>query len=96
MCGPRACFGMSFAQHCCNRGARRVLGSLRMRYIACRTRVIAVFVASTIGLALFGLLGAALGGARVLVGAVRVVIGGWMAMAATYGIGYAFGVSGLA
>lgn len=60
------------------------------------TRVIAVFVASTIGLALFGLLGAALGGARVLVGAVRVVIGGWMAMAATYGIGYAFGVSGLA
>ena len=27
------------------------------------------------------------GGARVLVGAVRVVIGGWLAMAATFGIG---------
>jgi len=58
-------------------------------------RVIAVFVASTIGLALFGVTGAALGGARVVIGALRVVIGGWMAMAATYGIGYGFGVSGL-
>lgn len=61
-----------------------------------RTRLIAVVVASTLGLALFGFTGAALGGARVMVGAVRVLIGGWLAMAATYGIGYAFGVSGIA
>lgn len=48
--------------------------------------------ASTIGLALFGFIGAALGGARVLVGGMRVLVGGWLAMAITYGVGMAFGV----
>ncbi len=57
-----------------------------------RTRLIAVIIAASGGLALFGFLGSALGGARVLVGALRVLIGGWLAMAVTYGIGYAFGV----
>ena len=37
--------------------------------------------------------GAALGGAKVVRGAIRVVLGGWAAMVVTYGIGYAFGVS---
>jgi len=57
-----------------------------------RQRVIAVCVASSIALAGFGTTGAVLGGANLWVGALRVVIGGWLAMACTYGIGVAFQV----
>ncbi len=39
----------------------------------------AIIVAGVVGLALFGFIGAALGGARVLVGALRVMIGGVLA-----------------
>ena len=41
----------------------------------------------------FGLLGAFIGGANVIRGASRVVIGGWIALAIVYGIGKAFNVS---
>jgi vacuolar iron transporter family protein len=41
---------------------------------------------STIGLAVFGAVGAFLGGAKPYKGALRVLIGGWLAMLITYGI----------
>jgi VIT1/CCC1 family predicted Fe2+/Mn2+ transporter len=53
-------------------------------------RSIAVFCASTLGLMAFGAMGAYLGGAHKLLGAMRVLLGGWIAMAATYGLGRAF------
>jgi VIT1/CCC1 family predicted Fe2+/Mn2+ transporter len=56
-----------------------------------KIRNIAVAAASTVGLIGFGGLGAYLGGANKLVGALRVLLGGWIAMAITYGIGMAFG-----
>jgi VIT1/CCC1 family predicted Fe2+/Mn2+ transporter len=43
--------------------------------------------AATLGLILFGGSGAWLGGASVPKGALRVLLGGWLAMALTYGIG---------
>lgn len=55
-------------------------------------RLIVVLVASTIALAVFGTVGAVLGGASALRGAVRVVIGGVLAMVVTYGVGRLFGV----
>jgi hypothetical protein len=58
-------------------------------------RMSAVGAASALGLLAFGITGSALGGARVAVGALRVLLGGLLAMAATYGIGVAFGVGGL-
>jgi hypothetical protein len=58
-----------------------------------RTRLVVVTVAATIGLALFGFVGAALGGARVFVGGLRVLVGGLLAMAITFGVGKCFGVS---
>lgn len=50
-----------------------------------------ILASVTVGLVVFGAMGAWLGGANVLVGAGRVVIGGWLAMAAVYGIGSVFG-----
>jgi VIT1/CCC1 family predicted Fe2+/Mn2+ transporter len=55
-----------------------------------QTRNLVVLVASTLGLLVLGATGAALGGARQLVGALRVLVGGLLAMAVTYGIGCAF------
>lgn len=53
-------------------------------------RLIAVLICTTGGLVFFGGSGAFLGGARIWRGALRVVIGGWIAMGLTYGIGAAF------
>jgi VIT1/CCC1 family predicted Fe2+/Mn2+ transporter len=58
-----------------------------------QTRIMAVAAATTVALLAFGALGASLGGASVVKGALRVLIGGWLAMAITFGIGYAFNVS---
>lgn len=55
------------------------------------TRLIAVALATTVGLAGFGLTGSALGGARVILGAMRVLMGGWFAMAVTFGVGKLLG-----
>lgn len=55
------------------------------------TRLIAVLCAATLGLAVFGGSGAWLGGASVGKGAMRVLVGGWLAISATYGIGKLFG-----
>ncbi|TPX56905.1 hypothetical protein SpCBS45565_g08314 [Spizellomyces sp. 'palustris'] len=57
------------------------------------TRILAVVIASTLGLILNGILGAWLGGAPVWKGALRVLIGGWIAMGGTYAVGKAFGAS---
>ncbi|KAK1618503.1 hypothetical protein QYE76_024020 [Lolium multiflorum] len=55
-------------------------------------RVVAVCVASSAGLAGFGVLGAYLGGASVVRSGARVLVGGWLAMATTYGVLRLFGM----
>lgn len=57
-------------------------------------RLLSLVLVSTAALAGFGILGAVLGGANWLRGGTRVVIGGWVAMAITYGAGRAFHISG--
>lgn len=54
-------------------------------------RILSLVLTSTAALASFGALGAYLGGANLLKGATRVVVGGCLAMGTTYGIGRAFG-----
>ncbi|KAL6911719.1 hypothetical protein ACP4OV_000524 [Aristida adscensionis] len=49
-------------------------------------RVGAVCAASSLGLAGFGAAGAYLGGANVVRSGIRVLLGGWLAMAVTYGV----------
>ena len=44
-------------------------------------------------MAILGISSALLGGANMVKGSTRVLIGGWIAMACTYGIGRAFGAS---
>ncbi len=61
--------------------------------MAGRTRGVGVTVATLVGLLGLGALGAQLGGASVSRGAVRVGIGGAMALALTYGIGALIGVA---
>lgn len=56
-------------------------------------RIYIVAGAATAGLILFGAVGAWLGGASKFKGAMRVLVGGWVAMVITYGIGRFFGVS---
>lgn len=46
--------------------------------------------ATSFGLILFGVLGAFIGKFSVWRGSMRVILGGWMAIAITYGIGRAF------
>jgi VIT1/CCC1 family predicted Fe2+/Mn2+ transporter len=54
-------------------------------------RALVTLAATTVGLLVFGLLGAYLGGAGLLRGGARVLVGGWLALGITYGIGAAFG-----
>ncbi len=53
-------------------------------------------LAPAVGLCLFGFLGAWLGGANVLRGGMRVVLGGWLALGIVYGIGRALNVDSAA
>ncbi|CAM0945040.1 unnamed protein product [Alopecurus aequalis] len=55
-------------------------------------RFAAVCAASSVGLAGFGVLGAYLGGASVARSGARVLMGGWLAMATTYGVLRLFGM----
>jgi VIT1/CCC1 family predicted Fe2+/Mn2+ transporter len=55
-------------------------------------RVAAVCVVSSVGLAGFGVLGAYLGGASLVRSGARVLVGGWLAMATTYGVLRLFGM----
>ena len=56
-------------------------------------RLMSLILATTAGLIGFGSLGGWLGGASMLKGGARVVLGGWIALAITYGIGRAFGAN---
>ncbi|XP_057773962.1 vacuolar iron transporter homolog 2-like [Salvia miltiorrhiza] len=60
-----------------------------------RVRVAAVVAAVTVALAVFGWLGAVLGRAPVARSAARVLIGGWLAMAVTFGLTKLIGSRGL-
>ncbi|KAM5562334.1 vacuolar iron transporter [Rosa sericea] len=60
-----------------------------------RARLGAVAAAVTLALMVFGWLGAALGKAPVLRSTIRVLVGGWMAMAITFGLTKLIGSSGL-
>jgi len=53
-------------------------------------RLLSVILSSTLALAVFGAIGAWLGGARRLRASCRVLIGGWLAFAITYGVGRLF------
>jgi len=55
-------------------------------------RLIAIALSTTVGLLVFGILGAYLGGASLLKGGMRVILGGWLALGVSYGIGQAFDV----
>ncbi|KAK1436409.1 hypothetical protein QVD17_02189 [Tagetes erecta] len=59
-----------------------------------KTRFLVVVTAVTITLAVFGWCGAALGRAPTVMSTVRVVIGGWVAMAITYGLTRLIGTKG--
>jgi VIT1/CCC1 family predicted Fe2+/Mn2+ transporter len=58
-------------------------------------RVIVTFISVLFALAITGMLSAKAGGAGMLRATIRVVIGGALAMAVTYGIGKIFAVSGI-
>ncbi|KAI3513593.1 hypothetical protein L1887_20929 [Cichorium endivia] len=60
-----------------------------------RVRIMVVAAAVTVALAVFGWLGAALGRAPAVKSTVRVVVGGWLAMAITYGLTRLIGAKGL-
>lgn len=49
-------------------------------------KMVVIAVATSIALAIFGILGAYLGGSAVKISALRVMVGGWIAMAITYGL----------
>lgn len=55
-----------------------------------RTRVLVIMVVTSIALALFGGLGAFLGGSPIRRSAMRVLLGGWISMAITYSLLMAF------
>lgn len=50
-------------------------------------RQIGILLIATMALLVFGAIGAWLGGAHKVQGAARVLLGGWAAMAVTYGAG---------
>jgi VIT1/CCC1 family predicted Fe2+/Mn2+ transporter len=53
-------------------------------------RLVVVFICTSIGLLVFGASGAILGGAPWPVASLRVLLGGWIAMGVTFGIGLGF------
>lgn len=60
-----------------------------------KVRIIAVVVAVTVALMVFGWLGAALGKAPAVRSSARVLFGGWLAMAVTFGLTKLIGLYGL-
>jgi vacuolar iron transporter family protein len=55
-------------------------------------RLIAIACSTTVGLLVSGLVGSHLGGASLIRGGARVLIGGWLALGVSYGVGKAFNV----
>lgn len=62
------------------------------KWEAQKRTIVVVATAASCGLFVFGLVGAVLGGATKWKAALRVLVGGWLAMAVTYAVGSAFGV----
>ncbi|XP_010428749.1 PREDICTED: vacuolar iron transporter homolog 2 [Camelina sativa] len=60
-----------------------------------KMRIVAVVVAVTVALMVFGWLGAALGKAPAVRSSARVLFGGWLAMAVTFGLTKLIGLHGL-
>nr|GFA06726.1 vacuolar iron transporter homolog 1-like [Tanacetum cinerariifolium] len=60
-----------------------------------KVRIIVVAAAVTMALAVFGWLGATLGRAPAIKSSIRVIVGGWMAMAITFGLTKLIGTKGL-
>jgi len=60
-----------------------------------KMRIISVVVAVTVALMVFGWLGAALGKAPAVRSSARVLFGGWLAMAVTFGLTKLIGLYGL-
>ncbi|KAJ0805350.1 putative Ccc1 family protein [Helianthus annuus] len=60
-----------------------------------KVRILVMAAAVTVALAIFGWLGAALGRAPTVKSTIRVVVGGWMAMAITYALTMLIGAKGL-
>ncbi|KAM0939854.1 putative Ccc1 family protein [Dioscorea sansibarensis] len=58
-------------------------------------RMVVVSVVVTVALVMFGTVGAVLGRGPVVKGGLRVLLGGWLAMAATFGLMKLFGTAGL-
>ncbi|KAH7680839.1 Ccc1 family protein [Dioscorea alata] len=58
-------------------------------------RMVVVVVVVTVALVVFGTVGAVLGRGPVVKGGLRVLIGGWLAMASTFGLMKLFGTAGL-
>jgi VIT1/CCC1 family predicted Fe2+/Mn2+ transporter len=54
-------------------------------------RLVSIFSSSTLALVVFGAVGAGLGGAPLWMGALRVAVGGWLALGVTWGAGQLFG-----
>ncbi|ERM98773.1 hypothetical protein AMTRI_Chr11g94580 [Amborella trichopoda] len=70
-----------------------ILAAAFVRTVKVRVGVVAV--AATVALVGFGVLGARLGRAPVVRSAARVLVGGWLAMAVTYGLMVLVGSSGI-
>ncbi|XP_023551056.1 vacuolar iron transporter homolog 4-like [Cucurbita pepo subsp. pepo] len=60
-----------------------------------KVRLVVVVAAVTLALGVFGWLGAILGKASPIKSAIRVLVGGWLAMTITFGLTKLIGVSGL-
>ncbi|KAG2436324.1 hypothetical protein HXX76_006634 [Chlamydomonas incerta] len=58
-----------------------------------RIRLAVVAVSATLGLLAFGLAGSIMGGAKPLIGSIRVLVGGCLAMGITFGVGHVLGAS---
>ncbi|KAJ3165009.1 hypothetical protein HK101_000316 [Irineochytrium annulatum] len=71
-----------------------LVSGLALRFMGREMMMIGMAVVSSFGLACFGAIGAMLGGAPVLRGALRVLIGGWISMAGTFGVGLLFDTLG--
>lgn len=68
-----------------------LLPTLALLLPSSRMRFWGVVVAVTLGLAAFGAVASRLGGTTITIGASRLVLGGWLAMLCTAGVGYMFG-----
>lgn len=75
---------------CIGAGIPMLAGSFIHDYVQ---RLVSIIVVASVALFCFGSVGAVLGGAPWFRAAIRVLIGGWLAMGVTFGVGKVFGVA---